>query len=91
MVKYEVNSKEYQRQINDQGGHRAVAMQEHSSKVQMAIQSKRILLRGETPQTEESQGESSVAVAKPPKEIFYIYNARDEREPFHFIKSDSLF
>lgn len=76
--------------MNDQGGNRAAPMQDHVNKMTQAVQNKKVLLRGETPQSDSADGDSAVAVVRSPKEIFFIYNARDEREPYHFIKNDAL-
>merc|ERR1712070_657817 len=78
-------------QIESEGGpNRNKLYQDHVDRVTQAVESRRILFRGETPYTEETM-EEAVAIINYPKEIFFLYHARDEREPHNFIKHDSLY
>ena len=90
MVTYEINAKEYTKQVDDNGGARAPLWQEHTNKIADAVKSRRILFRGEVPLTSDND-EEGLAVVKHPKEIFFLYHGRDEREPHSFIKHDSLY
>ena len=68
--------------------HRSPVLHEHSDRVLAAVKSNQIVMRGEVPYTNENKTAETteVAMINYPKEIFYIYHGKDERDPFHFIK-----
>ena len=75
---------------NEGGCHKNKLYQEHCDKLHQLVKQQKVVFRGETPFVDERQ-EESLATVKHPKEIFFLYNARDEREPYQFIKRDSLY
>ena len=95
LVKYQLNQREFREKILD--APTAELAIEHRENVQKAVESQKIVFRGELMPEREAlnaeDGQEAVGVAQTSdlEEIIFVFNARDEREPHTFIKADPLF
>ena len=72
---------------------------EHREKVQKALDMQKIVFRGEmlpdrSAEEATADGEepaAAVAQTNDLDEIFFVFNARDETEPYEFMKADPLY
>ena len=69
---------------------------DHREKVQKAVDMQQIVFRGEllperTPDETNDEATSAVSQTNDLDEIFFVFNARDEREPHQFIMGDPLY
>ena len=94
LVKYEIDQKQFREKVLDAGN--AELAIDHRDKVQKAVSSQKIVFRGEMlPEQETKEGAEAdaaqVSQTNDIDEIFFVFNARDEREPHQFILADPLY
>ena len=100
MLTYKLNPTVLQTKVFDNPKGQELT-EEHRAKVKLAVESSKIVFRGEVlPGTTRSSKQAS---AKPStseqvsddvsklSEVFFVFNGRDERDPHGFIQDDPLF